>query len=244
MIDVLRWIAASLVTIAVLGAALITALISRRAAHTLFVTWGRTVRRIFGVSVSIEDRRTNSAPGPKIFLNLNQTSLIESIVSHDLLGFRYRVFANVEYLLLPFLGWMVLALGAIVVVRQWPGQRRRAVERAIERLRAGDSLYMSIEGRRSDGPLLPYKTGAVRIALGAGARLVPVVFHGARDRLPRGHWRVRPGRVRLVVLEEISTAGLTADDVRPLVAHLRGLAEAELSEPGGDSTMAAARGTS
>lgn len=230
MRHLLRWIAAVAATFWWLGAVLLVAPWSRSAAYALFRRWARVLRRIFQVELTVEDPHGAVAgDGPRIFVNLNQTSLVESLVSPEAMPSGYLVFANFEYLLLPFLGWSVWALGAIMVVRQWPAQRRRALQRAMTFARSGGCIYMSIEGRRGDGrSLSPYKTGPARLAIASGATLVPVVFFGAADRLPRGSWRVQPGPVRIRLLEPIDPTGLGEKDVGSLVARLRALAEREL----------------
>jgi 1-acyl-sn-glycerol-3-phosphate acyltransferase len=53
---------------------------------------------------------------------------------------------NFEYVLLPFVGWSCLTNGAVVMVRQWPAQARRAIARAEAALRGGRNLVFSIEG--------------------------------------------------------------------------------------------------
>ncbi len=117
-----------------------------------------------------------------------------------------------------------------MVVRQWPAQRRRALERAKRHLRRGDSFYISIEGYRSPGGLLPYRTGPVRLALAGGATLVPLVIRGAEGCLPYGEWRIAPGLVRIVAAERIPTRGLGEDRVAELVGRLRSIAEDELAQ--------------
>ena len=90
---------------------------------------------------------------------------------------------------------------------------------------------ISIEGRRSpDGALQPYKKGAAVMAIESGATIIPVVLRGTRERLPYGAWRVRPGTIEVDYLEAIETKGLTYEDRDELVARLRALAEAELSQ--------------
>jgi 1-acyl-sn-glycerol-3-phosphate acyltransferase len=204
--------------------------VSMSAANRLFRTWGRVLRRLLGVELELESRAPLDPHRAYAFVLLNQTSLVESMLAPEFLctGRRFRTFANIEFLLMPLLGWAMWATGSIPVVRQWPAQRRRALDRAKAAMARGDSIYISMEGARSPAGLLPYKSGPVRLALAAGAPLVPIVIHGARERLPLGQWRVRPGRVRVVLHEPIPTVGLSDDDVASLVARLRALAEREL----------------
>lgn len=85
---------------------------------------------------------------------LNQTSLSEVFVFPLLLRPHYGI-ANIEYAIMPLVGWAMVPLRFIVIIRQWKGQAKRGIERAAERLARGERWVISIEGARSpDGALL------------------------------------------------------------------------------------------
>lgn len=199
--------------------------------------WCLWARHVFGVKVDVVDHNAGAYDdrAPVVFLQLNQTSLSETFVTTAALPPASLIFMNIEFAALPFIGWVLVSQGSVVVVRQWHAQARRAVDRAVDALRRGARFYMSIEGRRSpDGALGPYKKGAAVLAIRSGARIVPMVFHGARDVLPFGEWRVRPGRVRVELLPAIETEGLSYEDRHALVERLRELAQSQgLGRPPG-----------
>jgi 1-acyl-sn-glycerol-3-phosphate acyltransferase len=69
----------------------------------------------------------------------------------------------------------------------------------------------------------------VVLALKTGAPIVPIVFHGARERLP---WRavcVRPGRITARLCRAIHTRGLTYADRDAVIAQLAEVAQRELA---------------
>lgn len=62
---------------------------------------------------------------------------------------------NVEYAMMPLLGWAMVLLRNVVIVRQWKRQAKHGIERAATRLASGERWLISIEGARSpDGGLL------------------------------------------------------------------------------------------
>ena len=195
----------------------------------------REQRQALGINLTIRDRSHGHYPpqqGPYIFALLNQTSLVESLICPEI-PVPFSTFANVEYLLLPFAGWLCAAAGAIPVVRQWRWHRRRAVARANAFLAQHPShaMYMSVEGQRSpNGRLGPYHLGCARMALANSATIVPLVIRGARECLPYGSWRLRGGCCELEFLTPISTRKLsnTKDMAIALTAQLRELAKQEL----------------
>ncbi len=228
----LRW-AASLTSAALgLSAASLVRIVDPSAALRIVHQTCELAHRIFGLRVSLrDDNHGGYAAPPYVFICLNQTSLIETFLLPWLAPRPYRIIVNLEYAMLPVFGWSSVAMGARVVVRQRPKQAKRAILRAIQDLRRGDTYIISIEGRRSpDGTLQTYKKGAVVMALRSEATIIPVILHGARARLPYGSWRVRPGPVQVHLLPAIKTQGLGYEARDELLAKLRALAESCLSE--------------
>lgn len=230
VMSLLRWGASALSSTFLLLPTILLSVLSRRGAQRLLQAWARLQRALFRIDLTVDDRAGAHRPdGACIYVVLNQTSLVESFLLPAFLAPPFRFFANIEFLLLPLVGWATWAAASVAVVRQWPAQRRRALARAAGLVGRGDSFCISIEGARSAEGLLPYKTGPLRLALATGAPIVPVVIHGARERLPVGGWRVRPGPVRIVLLPPIASAGLRAEDLEELAGRLRALAEDELA---------------
>ena len=233
LVSAVRWAACAGVSVPLVGQAMLRGSFGpgRREGFKLLDRWSKVQRRIFGIDLSVEDHNRGRYPSPPyIFVVLNQTSHSEIFILPSALPTPNFLVMNVEFALVPT-AWPLWLADGIVIVRQWPRHAQSRLERAKALLREGRSTTISIEGKRSrDGSLSPFKKGPVVMALETGATLVPVVIHGARDRLPYGQWRVRPGNVRVVVGESISTRGLTYADRDDLVARLRALAERELGE--------------
>jgi len=88
----------------------------------------------------------------------------------------------------PVVGPLMRWLGA------WPLQVERsdlrAIRRSLEWLRRGGALVIFPEGGRAwpDGAMDEFKAGAARIALEAGALVLPVTIRGGHEIWPRG-WR-------------------------------------------------------
>jgi 1-acyl-sn-glycerol-3-phosphate acyltransferase len=223
---VLRTLAALAVTPPVLAVALGVKLVWPSLGQRLFLRWCGLSCRILGIRVHLRDENGGVYDdAPYVFVLLNQTSLAESVVWPPFIPVPYKVFANLEFLLLPLLGWITWTF-SIPVVRQWRAQARRAIGRAEEHLKKGGTIVISIEGRRSrDGSLSEYKKGPVVMALATGATLLPYSLEGARERLPYGSWVVRPGEVTVTFHRPIPTRGLGLEQRHALVAELRTLAE-------------------
>ena len=214
-----------------LGGSCAARLASEELAREAFAGWCRRTFRALGVELEIEHQNDGGWPAePCVYVQLNQSSLIEAMVWPLILPERQRTIINLEFALYPFLGWAMWASSGIAIVRQWQKHACAGLTRAEAELRAGKSIGISIEGRRSkDGRLSPFKKGPVVLALKTGAPIVPIVFHGARERLPRGAVCVRSGRITARLCRAIHTKGLTYADRDAVIAQLAEVAQRELA---------------
>jgi 1-acyl-sn-glycerol-3-phosphate acyltransferase len=219
-----------------LAAPLVTALTlaDRDAGFAALRRWTRWFLDCFGIEVRVEDasatpdgpgRAENGAPaGPDahagcVFVLLNQTSLLDGPIGIAAIPGPFRAIVNVEFLLLPGLGWLSASF-AIPIIRQWPAQARRALAGAVKHLERGGQVWLSIEGRRSkDGQPGAFKKGPAVLALAAQAPIVPVWIEGST--LPFGHLRPRPGQITVRLLSRIETRGLRYEDRHAVVALLQ-----------------------
>src|SRR5690242_4312298 len=227
------WANVTAVSVGMLSLAIAARVHSPDACYRLVRAWSGRVLRMLDIDVEIEDRNEGRYDAPCVFVGLNQSSLLEVALCHHVAPVPMCGAMNIEFALVPFLGWATWASGFEPIVRQWPAQARRGLDRVERRLAAGRSVAISIEGRRSvDGRLQPFKKGPVILALRTGVPLVPVIFHDVAARLPYGEWRVRPGTVRVTFCEAIPTSGRSLDERDALIAELRSIAERELSSHG------------
>jgi 1-acyl-sn-glycerol-3-phosphate acyltransferase len=120
---------------------------------------------------------------------------------------------------LPILNIGFDLVGFIPVDRGNREQTTQALETAVARLNAGTSFFVFPEGTRSrTGDLLPFRKGAIVMAMRAGAPIVPIAISGARDAMRKGSSIIRPTTIRLRLGPPIETHGL-ADDRRDELVH-------------------------
>lgn len=96
-------------------------------------------------------------------------------------------------------GKCIRFLGAFPVSLKGKGARKAMVE-SIRSLRDGATLIIFPEGTRefSDGKMLPFKPGAVRIAMEAGVPILPVSILGANKVWAQDIKIPRPRKVKLI----------------------------------------------
>lgn len=209
--------------------AILVYVFSQEASWKIIQAWDRTFLSLCGVSIDLEfeDENVDESRGG-IIVSLNQESVIDPIIGRAVSHTIYKSIYNIEFALIPFVGWVSWLFGW-VVVRQRPQQAIKQLDKAVDYLRNRGIVFISIEGRRTaDRVLSPYKKGPVVLAIKAGCSLYPVISRGSDKCLPYGKWLIRPGIVHLKILREVSTRGMTYEDRDALVNQLREIAEQAL----------------
>jgi len=93
------------------------------------------------------------------------------------------------------------------------------------------AVWFMPEGHRNTAPeLLPFKSGAFRLAVAAQAPIIPIVCEPLTVIIDTKRHLARRGRLRVRVLEPVTTEGLTVKDVPPLVFSVRASMQATLDE--------------
>ena len=138
-----------------------------------------------------------------------ETFLMPAIMPHPLA----YVFKK-ELLYVPFFGWSIGALDMIHIDR---AQRSRAFHKVVEQgkrlLDQGIWVIMFPEGTRIDrGQVGEYKTGATRLAIMAGAPVVPIAVTSAKC-WPRKAFIKKPGVVDVSIGKPIPTEGRKHDEL-------------------------------
>lgn len=123
---------------------------------------------------------------------------------------------------LPILGPMFHLSGDIPIHRGDKESGSAAMIKAKGYVRRGVPVMVFPEGTRSrDGELLPFKTGAFRLAVETQAIIVPMAVYGTSPGMPVGSPWIRPTRAVARVLPMIDTTNLVANDVPALVERVR-----------------------
>lgn len=96
----------------------------------------------------------------------------------------------------PVIGPLMRAYGAFPVdIRRGD---RTALRRAADQLHQGGGLVIFPEGgRTSTGELMPFKPGAILLALEAGVPIIPATIQGGYEAYSRHHLFPRPRKVRV-----------------------------------------------
>ena len=128
---------------------------------------------------------------------------------------------------IPVMGWMMRMANDISIKRGKRESVMSAMNGCRDRLSRKVSVMIFPEGTRSKtDDLLPFKDGAFKLAIEAGAPILPIAVAGTRDCMAKGSFAFRRARAKARVLTPIPTQGLTNADVAALRERTRDLIDA------------------
>jgi lysophosphatidate acyltransferase len=190
---------------------------------------GWTIFRMAGISPQLEgnnfDRRV------ACLVVSNHSSTVDMWIGMWLNPKRSCGVAKREILKIPFFGFIYWLSGHLMLDRS---NRETAIASMVELgtfVREHTlGIWMWPEGRRSqDGRLRPFKKGFVHLAIATGLPIQPIVSHDADLMWPSRSLQIRPGPLRMVVLDPIDTSGWRSETVDQHIEEVRRVFQAELS---------------
>ena len=183
--------------------------------------WCRLIAWTIGARIRVHGTENVSPHGSYVYM-ANHSSLIDTPAMFAYLPYQFKIMAKKELFYIPFMGWHLWSSGNFPVDRSDGRKTARSLRRVIEGVRAGKSLAVFPEGTRTpDGRLQEFKPGAFKIALRAGAPIVPVTIRGTYDLLPKTTLAPRPGRVDVFIGSPIQTSEYNEKRLPELIKRTR-----------------------
>jgi 1-acyl-sn-glycerol-3-phosphate acyltransferase len=216
------------------AAGIVWLLLQRGNRQTLYVygrVFCRGLVRMMGWSIEVENRERLEAFRPCVIVGNHQSFL--DVVTFGAVFPRRTVSAGKREIgRIPIFGWFYRLSGNLIIDRAHARSALESLEQA-GRTMAEEKIavWFMPEGHRNPGPeLLPFKNGAFRLALAAGAPIVPIVAEPLTVICDTTRHLARPGRLRMRVLEPVPTEGLDSKDLPSLVFAVRSSMQAALDE--------------
>jgi 1-acyl-sn-glycerol-3-phosphate acyltransferase len=186
--------------------------------------WGNGSLKILGIRINITGNE--HFVGPALFLS-NHQSLIDVVFLPAMMPRRSRWVAKKELQRVPFWGWAFGTSGAIFIDRKNPRAAIESIKEGLKVLPPDWSVVIFPEGTRSkDGRMLPFKKGALHIALQSRLPIVPIGIYGARHIVPKDKWLIRPGVVEVTAGPRLDPSHWTLENGDEHLAEMRAAVEA------------------
>ena len=163
--------------------------------------WSRTILAVAGIRVTTEV--TDRLPdGPVVFVS-NHVSAIDIPILFAALPRSFRIVYKSSLVYVPLMGLFLVAARNVSIDRSRAFSAKRSLALAARRIRSGVSVALFAEGTRSgEAPMGSFKRGSFKLAVAAGAPVVPVSMIGLRAVV--GKHRITPGHVRVRIHEALA----------------------------------------
>src|SRR3982751_6605352 len=185
--------------------------------HWCARNWCRMIAVTAGARVRVYGTH-HIRPGVSyVFLSTHQSYMdIPAMLGY--LPAQLRIAAKKSLFRIPFMGWHLTRAGHIPIDRSSTQNAVASMQRAASYLRNGICAFIFPEGTRSrDGYLHKFKKGGFKLAIQAGAPIIPIAIIGSRQILPPGESVFRPGTMDMSIHEPLQTTGLTDRDIETLM---------------------------
>lgn len=168
------------------------------------------------------DGKENVPADRAVVVCANHQSNVDPPVIFRAVHPRLRVLYKHEIDQIPLLPRAFKMAGFIPIDRRNREAAMRSIEKGAAALRAGRSFLIFPEGTRSKSDdLLPFKKGGFRMAIKAGAPVVPVAISGGRAAMVKGSFIIRPVTLTIRIGTPVETAGVEVDQRDQLIERVR-----------------------
>lgn len=231
MLAVLRLLLAGIyIVIMTLFAAVYCLFSPRNPKHVyFFCRWFNQLHKLLGVELI--QRGLDNAPLPRnsVYIS-NHQSVYDFVTSPGMLRPRTVSLGKKELIWVPFFGFLYWITGNILIDRQDKSKARDTIKQVADAIHQRNlSVWAYPEGTRSKGRgLLPFKTGAFRMAIEAGVPITPMVVSTTHNKFDLN--RSDNGIVITEMLEPIEVTDYKLSDARSLADHCHALMQAKIAE--------------
>jgi 1-acyl-sn-glycerol-3-phosphate acyltransferase len=185
----------------------------------------------FLYAVGMPVRRVGELPPEGRYVAvLNHQSYIDSVLLLPAVPGYFRPLGKAEMAKIPLFGFVYKQI-VLMVDRGSPHSRARSMRLMARALRNECSIAIFPEGtfNETEEPVKEYYDGAFRLAISAGASILPILLPDATKRWHwSAWWKISPGPARIVYMEPVPTKGMTQQDLPALKERIRGLMAEEL----------------
>ncbi|HAS8386745.1 TPA: 1-acylglycerol-3-phosphate O-acyltransferase [Vibrio vulnificus] len=231
MLAFIRILLAAIFVVVTTLAALIYCLFSPRdPKHVhVFCRWFNQLHKIVGMTLIQRGAEHAHQNGHAVYVS-NHQSVFDFVTSPGMLPPRTVTIGKKSLLWVPFFGQLYWITGNILIDRENKSKARDTIAQVAEAIQTRNlSVWVYPEGTRSKGRgLLPFKTGAFRMAIEAGVPIIPMCVCTTHNKIALNRWK--NGVVITEMLPPIDTKGYTLQQARQLADHCHQIMETKIRE--------------
>ncbi|MCX5668046.1 MAG: lysophospholipid acyltransferase family protein [Candidatus Omnitrophica bacterium] len=196
--------------------------------------WGSLLADAALVKVSVSGLENIPRSGPAVIFTPNHQSYLDIFILLKILPPSFRFVVMRKLFKVPFIGHHITQAGFISLDRKDRKRSILAIHQVIDLLKKNESFVIFPEGRLTrDGAIGEFGRGASIIIQRSRTPVVPILIDGTFAALPKGQWRIKPGKVTVKIgspvyfekyYNEVSKSSSLelSSELRGIVAGLKG----------------------
>lgn len=171
---------------------------------TAIVSWAfRCVCFLAGTTITVKGLEHIPKDKACLFVG-NHRSYFDVVTLHASTPVPFGYVAKVEFLKVPLIRHWMIRINCLFLDRSTPRKGLQMVLDGVQKLKAGNSIFIFPEGTRNDkAQMLPFKEGSVKMAEKAKAPIIPVALTGTREIFENHIPFVRKSHVTITYCEPI-----------------------------------------
>ena len=160
----------------------------------------------------------------------NHLSLIDGPLLFMLIPQFVRVLLKKEAFRIPVIGQAMKQVDFVSVDRKGLKGGKKSIDQATRMIKEkGFSFLIFPEGTRSrDGKLQPFKRGGFFLAINSQIPIFPVSIRGSYERLPKGSFFAKKGKVGVMFHPPVSVQGFDRNNLSQLMGEVRSVIQSGL----------------
>lgn len=161
--------------------------------------WSGHLLRLAGADVEVVGEANVPLDQSVVFVSNHQSNFDIPLMIAKVPGTKGFV-AKVETLKIPIVRTWMRHMKCVFIDRSDIRQQVRTIIEGVQNIKSGQSMVVFPEGTRSpDGSLGEFKAGSLKLAIKSGASVVPVAIINSRGLMPKGAWKIKPAKVKMII---------------------------------------------
>ncbi len=183
--------------------------------------WARLLLFISNVKVEVIGKENVFNDRPQIFMANHQSNFDIFLVQANL-PCHFHWLAKKELFGIPVFGSAMKSAGAIEIDRGNRVNAIKGLDKAVQKIRKGESVATFPEGSRSeDGKIKPFKKGIFYLAIKSGAPIIPISIKGSGYIMPKKSLSVHPGKITMIIGEPVEVKSYSIESRDELITEVR-----------------------
>lgn len=192
--------------------------------------WARLTMFLAGEKVEVIGREKIPTDKAVLFVG-NHNSFFDILTFYGYTPIPVGFVAKKEIGMIPIMSWWMMCVGCLFLDRSSPKAGLKTINKGVEMIKKGDSMFIFPEGTRSkDGTLGHFKPGSLRLAEKSGCPIIPVAMTNTAKVFEGNGYRMHGAKCKMIFGDPIYQEDLPKDSKTACAEFVKAKVQALLDE--------------